>query len=135
MLPDRPLRDHSEMRGPSETLPPPVKGHCPDCGPARLADVVGHHHKRESDENVWAETDYRILRCRGCETVYFQTDLVFSEDWDYEVNPHTGEHEGYYPHKVSYWPAPSKREQPAWSSELFGIDSDLDSLLTISMSP
>jgi hypothetical protein len=110
--------------------PAPVKGHCPDCGPDRLADVVAHHQSRMADDEaeVWGRIEYRILRCRGCETVYFQRDEIFSEDVDYKVDPHTGEQEGYLPHKITYWPAPSKRKQPDWSSELFAVDSDLDSL-------
>jgi Domain of unknown function (DUF4145) len=116
------------MSGP--TSPSPVKGHCPECGPARLADVVGHYSKRDEDDRsaVWSETDYRILRCRGCEAVYFQTDYVFSEDMEHEEDPHTGEYNTILSHKITYWPSPSKRKQPEWSSELFVIDSDLDSL-------
>lgn len=112
------------------TPPPPIKGHCPDCGPGRLADVVGQHSKRdEDDENdIWLETSYRILRCRGCEAVYFQTDYVFSEDIDHEEDPRTGKYKAVVPHKTTYWPAPSKRKQPDWSSDLFVVDSDLVSL-------
>ncbi|MGB7975894.1 MAG: hypothetical protein WCF81_16445 [Roseiarcus sp.] len=73
-----------------------VKGHCPECGPERLSEVVGHH-TLEDDYNglVWSRVDYRILRCRGCEKVYFQTDEVFSEDEEYRTDPHTGEMEIY----------------------------------------
>jgi hypothetical protein len=111
--------------------PAPVKGHCPSCGSDRLADVVGHHHSRYDDEEIWGKIDYRILRCRGCESVYFQKDEIFSEDVDYEVNPHTGELEGYIPHRITHWPKPpaaSERVQPAWASQLLDIDNDLDSL-------
>ena len=60
-----------------------VKGHCPNCGPDRLADVVAHHQSQYEYEG---EIEYRILRCRGCEAVYFQRD---SED--IVVDPKTGE--------------------------------------------
>jgi hypothetical protein len=59
-----------------------------------VSDVVGHHHTEETDHHVWGRTDYRILQCRGCEAVYFQTDSICSEDLDYgELDPQTGEHE------------------------------------------
>lgn len=122
--------------------PAPIKGHCPNCGPDRLANVVGHHHSRYYDETsgIWGEVDYRILQCRGCELAYFQKDEIFSEDW--ENDPDTGE--SYIPRKITHWPAPpappapAKRKRPDWASpklelfsgvsELFAIDSDLDSL-------
>jgi hypothetical protein len=69
----------------------PVKGHCPKCGPSRLSDVVGHHHVSGSDEIVWVETDYRILKCRACEAVFCQIETACSEDYDYEVDQVTGE--------------------------------------------
>jgi hypothetical protein len=63
----------------ASAAPGPVKGHCPECGPDRLANVVAQYHSRYDDEEsgVWGETDYRILQCRGCEAVYFQTDAIF----------------------------------------------------------
>jgi hypothetical protein len=108
---------------------PPVKGHCPECGPGRLADVVGHYERRyEGDDDnlgIWGTTDYRILQCRGCEAVYFKISKVFSEDEDYQINPNTGEEEVYLPRRITYWPAPSKRKPPDWSAELLAFDSDL----------
>lgn len=107
-----------------------VKGHCPDCGPDRFADVVGHHVNRFDDDEagIWGQTDYRILQCRGCGRAYFQIDEVFSEDIDHVQDPHTGEWEQYIPHKISYWPSPSKRERPDWAFELDVTDSELGTL-------
>jgi Domain of unknown function (DUF4145) len=108
--------------------PSPVKGHCPNCGPDRLADVVGHHHSRYDHEpsGIWGKVDYRILQCRGCELAYFQRDEIFSEDG--EADPDTGEY--YIPHRITHWPAPpappapSKRKQPDWASPRFDLDSE-----------
>lgn len=115
----------------SESDPlPPFKGHCPHCGPGRRADVVGHYQRRNNDEEngVWSEIDYRILRCRGCEGAYFQTDEVVSDYPDVSFNLRTREYEDHTPHKITYWPAPSKRKKPDWSSKLFAVDNDLNSL-------
>jgi hypothetical protein len=110
--------------------PERVKGHCPSCGPGCWADVKGQsvqmHH---DDENpVWAQETYRILQCRGCDTHYFQKILVFSEEWERRVLP-GGEEVDHYPESISYWPAPSKREQPKWLWEIQGIDNNLHELL------
>jgi hypothetical protein len=115
----------------SATSPPaPRKGHCPQCGPDRFADVVGYHRAHDEDDRsgVWVATDYRIMRCRGCEAVYFQTDEVFSEDVDSGEDPNTGEYVDYTPHKITHWPAPSKRAQPDWASKLHVLDPDLAAL-------
>lgn len=107
-----------------------LKGHCPDCGPNRFADVVGHHEVKweEDDLGIWAETQYRILKCRGCTRVYFQIDDMFSEEVDYHIDPRTGKEEPYIPHKISHFPAPTKRDPPEWAMELDIKDSILGSL-------
>jgi hypothetical protein len=109
------------MSAPAES-PAPVKGHCPACGPDIWADVVADHqsHFHDHEDGTWGQIEYRILRCKGCEAVYFQRGEIFSEDLD----PRTGEPL----QRITYWPAPSKRKQPAWSADLFVFDSDLSSL-------
>lgn len=103
----------------------PVKGHCPSCGPDRMADVEGEHTTSFSDDEsgVWGSTAYRILVCRGCHEVYFQTDNVFSEDQDYAWNG-----KPYIPHKIEHWPVPIKRAEPDWYYELGVFDRDLGNL-------
>ena len=107
-----------------------VKGHCPQCGPARFADVVGHHSTRFNDDeaNIWGRTDYRILKCRGCELPYFQTIEVFSEHTEHIRDPETGEWQEQMVEKVVHYPAPSKREPPEWASSLDLEDPALGSL-------
>jgi hypothetical protein len=103
-------------------LPTPTKGSCPECGPDRLADILGHHQSTYHNERVdWGAIDYRILRCRGCEQVYFQRDESCSEWADYDGDPL---------HDVTYWPSPSKRKKPDWLFEgkLHAVDSDLAAL-------
>jgi hypothetical protein len=106
-----------------------VKGHCPKCGPDRRADVVASHEEswENDDAAIWAIDTYNILRCRGCETVYVQRQHMFSEDWDYETNPETGHAETVLTPKVTYWPAPARRNRPDWLGKL--EDSTLRGLL------
>jgi hypothetical protein len=71
------------------------------------------------------------LQCRGCESVYFQTDSVCSEDWDYgELDPQTGEPEIIVNHSLVYWPAPSKRIAPEWVHDLHFIDHELCNIIS-----
>jgi hypothetical protein len=94
-----------------------------------MADVEGEYTVsfNDNDAGVWGSTDYRILVCRGCNDVYFQTDNVFSENEDIYQNAF-GQWERHLPHKIEYWPAPTKRAQPSWSVEIDVIDGDLGRL-------
>ena len=68
--------------------PYPLKGHCPRCGPDRNADIIKQHHEDYSDEesNHWGYIDHRILRCRGCERIFFQIAEYHTEEGG-EIQP------------------------------------------------
>jgi hypothetical protein len=82
----------------------------------------------DDEHGIWGRHTYRILKCRGCDTVYFQQVQIFSEDVDFRQNPTSGEMQPFIPERISYWPAPSKRNQPDWSRKLDDTDRDLGSL-------
>jgi hypothetical protein len=108
-----------------------VTGHCPKCGPNRYANVVGHHNVLDSDEltGVWAESDYYMLSCGGCRTVYFKEVFTFSEDWSHSRHPITGQEMMEYDERVTYWPSPVQRKRPDWLEEVQLIDSTLFNIL------
>jgi hypothetical protein len=109
--------------------PERIRGHCPECGPARWAAVRGHHKTEENSGPVWAQTDHRILQCLGCDTVYHQSDFVFSEDEIYYYDNETGEDIHELRHTIEHWPSPLKRKRPTWLTDLALKDSDLHDLL------
>jgi hypothetical protein len=113
-----------------EDKPTSSKGHCPECGKDRHADVVGFHrwHWDNDEEGLWGTVEYYILKCRGCGSVYFKTSEYFSENIDQRINPITGRWEECLEETTSYWPAPSKRKRPEWISELTMIDWNLKHL-------
>jgi hypothetical protein len=107
--------------------PDRVKAHCKNCGDGRWAKVVGHYSKMEEDDQgygIWEKTDYRILRCAGCDEVFFQADSILSEEYD----PDNGEYE----HTIDHWPPINKirRERPQWLDKLSLVDRDLHSLFS-----
>src|SRR3954452_18737735 len=92
-----------------------VKGHCPNCGPNRNAEVVANHESQSSDEDdVWWAANDEILRCMGCDEIYHRKVVRCSE----EEGP-----------AISYWPAPSARKRPSWTNELPSEDLDLYKLV------
>jgi hypothetical protein len=110
-----------------------IKGHCPTCNAHRNAQVLAEHEQVEGSAEGSFDPDlqgeaYRILKCAGCDTVYFQHESlhVRPEDWDDPndafVPPfdHLKDHLDYLrEHDLityeneSYWPLP-KRERPDW---------------------
>lgn len=107
-----------------------IKAPCPTCRSDRNADVLFNFKDlwEDDDENVWCKTDHRILRCKGCDSVYFQKVTTFSEDLEYVRNAATGDFEGVIGEKFEYWPALSKREKPVWSFGPAFNDQNLSSL-------
>lgn len=104
-----------------------IKGHCPKCGPNIKAETQGHHHSiyDDNDDGIWAKTDFYILQCCGCESVYFKTVSVCSENFEYIDDKGTIELD----EEIEYWPSPSKRKVPDWVSDLIFTDDDLYKLL------
>ena len=100
--------------------PKKCKGHCPECGPNRNADIVASFEKRwePDDVPIWTIDTYRILRCGGCETIYIQHKHFFSEDEEYYTDHNTGEFYSHIEPRVTYWPAPARRNRPDWFDEI-----------------
>lgn len=94
-------------------------GHCPQCGPDRSADIVKAHHEcyGDRDAGAWTDADYRILRCRGCSSVYFQESTVSSEDQCREMVEIDGRQEYTLPERITHWPPPVIRPKPEWSRQ------------------
>lgn len=94
-----------------------TRGHCPKCGPNRIAEIVAEHVDFSKDEHTWYEAKHRVLKCCGCETVYHQKASCFSEDYDHVENSETGQYEIEYQETLTYWPAPARRRRPDWLDE------------------
>lgn len=108
-----------------------VKGHCPNCGGERTAQVVGVGRDRWDDDDggLWGDTVYRVLRCKGCETFFFQKQSIFSEDIDQWYGP-DGEVESALNVTTETWPPPVKHEEPEWANHLYINDALLGRLLS-----
>jgi hypothetical protein len=95
-----------------------TKAHCSSCGPDRWADIICEHKTTYADSDVWGDTRYQVLQCRGCDEVFFQEIQVFSEDGDWAEDPDTGREGFMLRPKVTRWPPPMAREQPGWLHEV-----------------
>jgi hypothetical protein len=91
---------------------------CNSCLIKTKHDVLKHHTQADSEiyydndndgspqGDIWWQTDYHLLECRGCATVTLRRQFTFSE-WD----EFTGPEIEFYPPKVS-------RRKPDWVSSI-----------------
>ncbi|WP_400765478.1 DUF4145 domain-containing protein [Methylosinus sporium] len=93
------------------------KAYCSACKGERNCDVVGSHRVSWDGHHIWGHTDWRILRCRGCDEVFCQTVSICSDDIDFG-HDEEGHQIATYIETKKYWPAPSKRKKPDWLDEL-----------------
>jgi hypothetical protein len=115
----------------TQTQPAIVTADCPNCGNGKKADLIGQssHTTTDDSDGTWLEVAMRLLRCRGCETLFAYRGTTFSEHTDYVENPYTGQMELRYLTDEAYWPKNPKRNRPPWIDEIHKTDVDLDILL------
>lgn len=108
-----------------------IRGHCARCGEGRLADVMGSHTDIETDDEgrFIKATAHRILKCRGCESIYHQMVIEFAENELLEIDPETGEEWWHLPETHFHWPSPLKRKRPDWLTALGKADHQTFELL------
>lgn len=110
------------------------QAHCPRCDGQRACDVLGEFVDR------WGWTDgaheqngidhHRLLRCRGCEIIFYHLEQSNSEEWDGRIDPHTGEEEIYYPVSTTTYPTPDRPgTKPDWVWQLRAVDLHLSAVM------
>lgn len=108
-----------------------LRGHCPNCGADRNAEVLAEDTHEEENEQaiIWVRRTYSILRCLGCDSRYIRVVELCSEDTDWDIDPDTGESFETLNEKVTYWPSvPTPRathRRPEW----LGFPPDQDDTL------
>lgn len=90
------------------------KAHCATCNGVRNCDVTGYHREHYSDQGVWANTNWYLLKCRGCDNVFCQTIKTFSEDYSHYWDEELQEDAISFDETIAYWPAVAARKRPDW---------------------
>ncbi|WP_080419212.1 DUF4145 domain-containing protein [Burkholderia ubonensis] len=111
-----------------------LKAHCPRCDGERNCSVHGALDEpwEWSDEHnaTSGQIDHRLLKCLGCETVFYWRSSWDSENWDLRLGA-DGAQQFYYPVTVTTYPMPEKgSNRPDWIWDLSSVDPQLATILT-----
>ena len=110
------------------------KAHCPRCNGERNCSVHGSINLpwewTDGHHSTSGARDHRLLRCLGCETVFYWCSSWDSEDWDVRIGD-DGCEDFYHPRTVITFPMPEKgKSRPDWLWDISGIDPQLATILT-----
>jgi len=111
-----------------------IKAHCPRCAGERNCSVHGALDEpwewTDGRHSTDGQVDHRLLKCMGCETVFYWRSSWDSEDWDGRIGIN-GVEEIYHPVTVTTYPSPEKKDdRPDWIWNVSSIDPQLASILT-----
>lgn len=98
---------------------------CSVCKRCTKCDLLFQEIVEHKGAGWWFDY-YNTLRCRGCETVFFQKHTRVLGDAKNETYDPNALYEWY--DQYSYYPPPTQRDTPKWFSELHSVDSLLASL-------
>lgn len=107
-----------------------MKAHCPKCNDERNTEIVCEHIEKWEDDvhPLFGWDKYLILKCRGCDRIFFRHEEFFSENMEYGYDAE-GKTLCIEKPIIEYWPALSKRVMPDWLEEYFILDPELNLLL------
>ncbi|MBJ9696942.1 DUF4145 domain-containing protein [Burkholderia cenocepacia] len=110
------------------------KAHCPRCDGERNCSVHGGFDEpwecSDGRNTVNGQIDHRLLKCLGCESVFYWRSSWDSEDWDFRLGA-DGQQQLFHPVTVTTYPTPEKRgSRPDWIWNLSSIDPQLAKILT-----
>lgn len=111
-----------------------LKAHCPRCDGERNCSVHGVIDEpwdwTDGTHSANGQVDHRLLKCLGCETIFYWRSSWDSENWDGRILA-DGREEIYHPITISTFPMPEKTSgRPDWIWNVSSIDPQLASILT-----
>lgn len=106
-----------------------IKAPCPYCKGEKNCHTIGYKKREWSGDDgnnyFWAESEYKLLECMGCDGIFTYIKSRHSEDYDYERDE-----SGYdcmvYNYHISTYPTQEQEEiRPTWFGEILSKDYQL----------
>jgi hypothetical protein len=111
-----------------------VQAHCPTCDGERSCDVHGKvykpwEHYDRSGNSMCGGVQHSLLECRGCQTVFYETESWNDEEIDhwYDIN---GEEQAEPTKKKETHPSPNVRNKPNWLYAIIKDDYQIYKILS-----
>ncbi|HBA7083398.1 TPA: DUF4145 domain-containing protein [Escherichia coli] len=106
-----------------------IKAPCPYCKGEKNCLTIGHKKrewsKNDGDNYFWAESEYNLLECMGCDGIFTYIKSRHSEDYDIERDG-SGHDFMIYNEHISIYPAQEQDEiRPDWFGEVLSKDYQL----------
>jgi hypothetical protein len=108
--------------------PTVIVAHCPQCNGDRATDIVAEYSETYNSETYDSNTLYRVLKCKGCSHIQFQTASTNSEDFDYDYDE-AGEPVSIYHETIKYFPPLDKRPRPDYTRTNKAYSATMERLL------
>ncbi len=96
------------------------KTHCPGCGNNRNTDIKGSFEPARAEDqhgDIWVQEEYRILQCRGCDTVFFELATLCSEEIYILEGDADPEHIVRQATVIKQYPPSAELEMPNWLAQ------------------
>ncbi|WP_187486949.1 DUF4145 domain-containing protein [Duffyella gerundensis] len=110
-----------------------IKAPCPYCKGEKNCHTIGYK-KREWSENedgnhFWAESEYKLLECMGCDGIFTYIKSRHSEDYELERDESGNDYMVCNDH-ISTYPTPEQEEiRPTWFGEILSKDYQLYAIM------
>ncbi|WP_226099523.1 hypothetical protein [Dickeya oryzae] len=108
------------------------RAECPECVGERSCIVIGETKRNwESGDrrnSVQWGTEYRLLQCKGCDTVFYHSKSWDSEDLDYDYDDE-GQTVITSKYRYETYPRSLDEHRPQWIENIAAIDYQLYLLL------
>jgi len=113
--------------------PSEVEAHCPKCDGVRFCQMHGAIYQSWLYEDRQGNSanggvNHSLLRCKGCETVFYETSSWNSEDID-QWYDNMGQEQAEHPKEKVTYPKPESKTKPVWFDAIYKIDGQLHEIL------
>jgi hypothetical protein len=111
------------------------KAHCPTCDGERTCEIHGSVYKtwdwedKSGGYSLNGGVDHSLLECRGCETVFYETESWDSEDVDHYYDAFGNEH-AEAAKTFATFPKPETKTKPVWFEATQKADPQLHNILS-----
>ncbi|WP_449632003.1 DUF4145 domain-containing protein, partial [Rahnella aceris] len=128
----KPFKKQMKIRGPGMSVENKIKALCPYCNGEKNCHIVGQKERKwnhdDGDNYFWAECEYYLLECLGCDGVFTLTKSQDSENYDIERG-RNGDDVIRYHEEVHTYPTPEQESvRPKWLNHIMNIDFQLHAI-------